>query len=91
MTNTETGDAGEAETEPGDDGEAYEVGIRRADGSQIEAELDSNFNVTVEVATVPLKEFGVIRRADCVLQFALIGTMDHRGAGRQYERLLLVS
>jgi hypothetical protein len=46
VTNSETGDAGEAETEPGHDGEAYEVGIRRADGSQVEAELDSNFNVT---------------------------------------------
>jgi hypothetical protein len=45
----------------------------------------------VEVATVPLKEFGIIRRADCDLQLALIGIMDHRGAGRQYERLLLVS
>jgi hypothetical protein len=46
VTKTETGDAGEAETEPGDDGEAYEVDIRRDDGSQVEAELDSNFNVT---------------------------------------------
>jgi uncharacterized membrane protein YkoI len=33
-------------TETGDDGEAYEVDIRRDDGSQVEAELDSNFNVT---------------------------------------------
>jgi hypothetical protein len=33
-------------TETGDDGEAYEVNIRRDDGSQVEAELDSNFNVT---------------------------------------------
>lgn len=33
-------------TEIGDDGEAYEVDIRRDDGTQVEAELDSNFNVT---------------------------------------------
>jgi hypothetical protein len=46
VTKTEIGDAGEAETEPGDDGEAYEVDVRRDDGTQVAAELDSNFNVT---------------------------------------------
>jgi hypothetical protein len=45
----------------------------------------------VEVATVSLEEFGIIRRAHRGLQFAFIGIMDHSGAGRQYEGLLLVS
>jgi len=33
------------ETEVGDDGAAYGVEIRRADGSQVEVELDENFDV----------------------------------------------
>jgi hypothetical protein len=34
------------ETELGDDGAAYGVEIRRADGSVVEVELDENFKVT---------------------------------------------
>jgi hypothetical protein len=34
------------ETEAGDDGAAYGVEIRRADGSVVEVQLDSSFNVT---------------------------------------------
>ncbi len=33
------------ETEAGDDGAAYEVEIRGADGTQVEVELDENFEV----------------------------------------------
>ena len=33
------------ETEVGDGGAAYEVEIRRADGTQVEVQLDSNFEV----------------------------------------------
>jgi hypothetical protein len=34
------------ETEVGEDGAAYEVGVRRADGSEVEIKLDANFDVT---------------------------------------------
>lgn len=34
------------ETEIGDDGAAYEVEIRLGDGSQVEVQLDGNFEVT---------------------------------------------
>jgi hypothetical protein len=34
------------ETETGDDGAAYSVEIRRADGSQVEVNLDESFRVT---------------------------------------------
>ena len=33
------------ETETGDDGAAYSVEVRMADGSQVEVNLDENFNV----------------------------------------------
>jgi hypothetical protein len=33
------------ETEVGDSGDAYEVEVRRADGTQVEVHLDENFNV----------------------------------------------
>jgi uncharacterized membrane protein YkoI len=33
------------ETETGDEGSAYEVEVKRSDGSQVEVQLDSNFNV----------------------------------------------
>ena len=33
------------ETEVGDGGAAYEVEVRRADGTQVEVQLDSNFEV----------------------------------------------
>jgi hypothetical protein len=33
------------ETEAGDNGSAYEVGIRKDDGSVVEVSLDENFNV----------------------------------------------
>lgn len=33
------------ETEAGDGGSAYEVEVRRADGSQVEVQLDENFKV----------------------------------------------
>jgi peptidase YpeB-like protein len=38
------------ETEVGDDGAAYGVEIRRADGSQVEVSLDANFNVIGDAA-----------------------------------------
>ncbi len=38
------------ETEVGDDGTAYEVDIRRVDGSQVEVELNHNLDV---IATEP--------------------------------------
>ena len=40
-----TGGGTVVETEVGDDGVAYGVEIRRADGSQVEVSLDANFNV----------------------------------------------
>lgn len=40
-----TGGGTVVETEIGDDGAAYGVEIRRADGSQVEVSLDANFNV----------------------------------------------
>jgi len=40
-----TGDGTVTETEAGDDGAAYGVEVRLQDGSQIEVELDQNFNV----------------------------------------------
>ena len=40
-----TGGGTVVETEVGDDGAAYGVEIRRADGSQVEVSLDANFNV----------------------------------------------
>jgi uncharacterized membrane protein YkoI len=40
-----TGGGRVVETEIGDDGAAYGVEIRRADGSQVEVSLDANFNV----------------------------------------------
>lgn len=41
-----TGGGSVIETEVGDDGAAYGVEIRLADGSQVEVQLDSGFNVT---------------------------------------------
>lgn len=41
-----TGGGEVTETEIGDDGAAYEVEIRLADGSQVEVNLDANFVVT---------------------------------------------
>jgi hypothetical protein len=40
-----TGGGTVVETEIGDDGAAYGVEIRHADGSQVEVSLDANFNV----------------------------------------------
>jgi hypothetical protein len=40
-----TGGGTVVETEVGDDGAAYGVEIRRADGSQVEVSLDANFKV----------------------------------------------
>jgi hypothetical protein len=40
-----TGGGTVVETEVGDDGAAYGVEIRRADGSQVEVSLDASFNV----------------------------------------------
>lgn len=42
---TSTGGGTVTETEVGDDGSAYEVEIRRADGSQVEVQLDADFTV----------------------------------------------
>jgi hypothetical protein len=55
--------------ETGDNGEAYEVDVRRDDGRQVEAELDSNFNVTGPKPTTPMREqtlrrMGTMTRAD---------------------------
>jgi hypothetical protein len=41
----ETGGGTVVETEVGDGGAAYSVEIRRDDGSQVEVNLDANFNV----------------------------------------------
>jgi uncharacterized membrane protein YkoI len=41
-----TGGGTVVETETGDDGAAYEVEVRLADGSQVEVQLDENFKVT---------------------------------------------
>ena len=41
-----TGGGEVTETEVGDDGAAYEVEVRLADGSQVEVSLDENFVVT---------------------------------------------
>jgi hypothetical protein len=41
-----TGEGTVVETETGDDGAAYEVEVRLADGSQVEVQLDENFKVT---------------------------------------------
>jgi hypothetical protein len=40
-----TGGGTVVETESGDDGAAYSVEIRREDGSQVEVNLDTDFNV----------------------------------------------
>lgn len=40
-----TGGGQVTETETGDDGAAYSVEVRKADGSQVEVNLDSNFHV----------------------------------------------
>lgn len=40
-----TGGGTVTETEAGDDGAAYSVEIRKSDGSQVEVNLDENFNV----------------------------------------------
>ena len=40
-----TGSGEVTETEIGDDGAAYEVEVRLADGSQVEVQLDEGFNV----------------------------------------------
>lgn len=40
-----TGGGTVVESEIGDDGAAYGVEVRRADGSQVEVNLDANFNV----------------------------------------------
>ena len=40
-----TGGGTVTETEAGDDGAAYGVEVRRDDGSQVEVNLDENFNV----------------------------------------------
>jgi uncharacterized membrane protein YkoI len=40
-----TGGGTVTETEVGDDGAAYEVEVRRADGSQVEVSLDESFDV----------------------------------------------
>lgn len=40
-----TGGGTVVETEVGDDGAAYEVEVRRADGTQVEVELDDGFRV----------------------------------------------
>ena len=45
-----TGGGTVVETETGDDGAAYGVEVRLADGSQVEVNLDSNFEVIGEEA-----------------------------------------
>jgi Peptidase propeptide and YPEB domain len=46
----ETGGGTVTETEIGDDGAAYSVEVRREDGSQVEVNLDQNFNVIGQAA-----------------------------------------
>ncbi|MET0696981.1 MAG: PepSY domain-containing protein [Acidimicrobiia bacterium] len=45
-----TGGGTVTETEIGDDGAAYSVEIRREDGSQVEVQLDAQFNVVGDEA-----------------------------------------
>jgi hypothetical protein len=45
-----TGGGTVVETETGDDGAAYSVGVQLADGSEVEVNLDSNFAVIGEEA-----------------------------------------
>jgi hypothetical protein len=45
-----TGGGTVTETEIGDDGAAYSVEVRRADGTQVEVGLDRNFEVTDQSA-----------------------------------------
>ena len=40
-----TGGGTVTETETGDDGAAYDVEVRKADGSQVEVQLDADFHV----------------------------------------------
>ena len=40
-----TGGVTVTETETGDDGAAYDVEVRKADGSQVEVQLDADFHV----------------------------------------------
>jgi uncharacterized membrane protein YkoI len=46
----ETGGGTVTETEAGDDGAAYSVEVRLDDGSQVEVNLDENFNVVDQEA-----------------------------------------
>jgi uncharacterized membrane protein YkoI len=46
----ETGGGTVTETEAGDDGAAYSVEVRLDDGSQVEVNLDENFNVVGQEA-----------------------------------------
>ncbi len=57
---TRTGGGTVIETETGDDGAAYSVEIRLADGAEVEVELDENFDVIGRRQTTT----GATRKAD---------------------------